>query len=77
MRSDGSVVEIGGKTGTGDHRYDVHGKGGQVISSRVVNRTATFVFLIGDRYFGTVMAYVHGPRRREATSSPARCRRSC
>ena len=54
-------VEIGGKTGTGDHRYDVYGKGGQMISSRVVNRTATFVFLIGDRYFGTVMAYVHGP----------------
>jgi membrane peptidoglycan carboxypeptidase len=58
---DGSVVEIGGKTGTGDHRYDVHGKGGQLISSRVVNRTATFAFLIGDRHFGTVMAYVQGP----------------
>ena len=54
-------MEIGGKTGTGDHRFDVHGAGGQLISSRVVNRSATFVFLIGDRYFGTMMAYVQGP----------------
>lgn len=58
---DGSPVAIGGKTGTGDHRYDVHGRGGVLISSRVVNRTATLVFLIGDRYFGTMMAYVHEP----------------
>ncbi|HUL65461.1 MAG TPA: transglycosylase domain-containing protein [Burkholderiaceae bacterium] len=57
-RADGSVVEIGGKTGTGDHRFEVHGRGGQVVSSRVVSRSATFVFLIGDRYFGTMMAYV-------------------
>jgi membrane peptidoglycan carboxypeptidase len=57
----GAVVEVGGKTGTGDHRYDVHGSGGRLISSRVVNRTATFAFLIGDRHFGTVMVYVHEP----------------
>jgi len=61
VRRDGSVVEIGGKTGTGDHRFDTYGHGGQLISSRVVNRSATFVFLIGDRYFGTMMAYVHEP----------------
>ncbi len=61
VRSDGSVVQIGGKTGTGDHRFDTHGRGGQLISSRVVNRSATLVFLIGDRYFGTLMAYVHEP----------------
>jgi hypothetical protein len=54
-------VPVGGKTGTGDHRFDVHGKGGVLISSRVVNRTATLVFFIGDRYFGTMMAYVHEP----------------
>jgi hypothetical protein len=58
---DGTVVEIGGKTGTGDHRFDVFGRGGQLISSRVVDRSATFVFLIGERYFGTVMVYVHEP----------------
>jgi membrane peptidoglycan carboxypeptidase len=60
-RRDGSVVEIGGKTGTGDHRFDVYGRGGQLISSRVVDRSATLVFLIGDRYFGTIMAYAHEP----------------
>jgi membrane peptidoglycan carboxypeptidase len=57
----GRVVPIGGKTGTGDHRFDVTGPGGRLISSRVVNRTATFAFVIGERYFGTVMAYVHEP----------------
>ena len=34
--------------------------GGGIISSRVVDRTATFVFYIGDRFFGTVTAYVPG-----------------
>jgi membrane peptidoglycan carboxypeptidase len=58
---DGSVLEVGGKTGTGDHRFDVYGPHGQLISSRAVNRTGTFVFLIGDRFFGTVTAHVHGP----------------
>lgn len=61
VRADGSVVDIGGKTGTGDHRFDTFGRGGQRLSSRVVNRSATLVFLIGDRYFGTMMAYVHEP----------------
>ena len=60
-RHDGSLVEIGGKTGTGDHRFDVFGRGGKLISSRVVDRSATFVFLIGERHFGTVMVYVHEP----------------
>lgn len=58
---DGKAVAIGGKTGTGDHRFDTYGKGGVLLSSRVVNRTATLAFLIGDRYFGTMMAYVHEP----------------
>ncbi|MEO8297821.1 MAG: transglycosylase domain-containing protein [Burkholderiales bacterium] len=61
LRPDGSAVAIGGKTGTGDHRFDVYGRGGQLISSRVVNRTATLVFLIGERYYGTMMAFVHEP----------------
>jgi membrane peptidoglycan carboxypeptidase len=58
--SDGNVIEIGGKTGTGDHRFDTYGKNGQLISSRVVNRSATFMFLLGDKYFGTLVAYVRG-----------------
>ena len=58
---DGRAVVIGGKTGTGDHRFDVHGAGGRLLSSRIVNRSATLVFLLGDRHFGTLMAYVHEP----------------
>lgn len=61
VRRDGGVVEIGGKTGTGDHRFDTHGRGGRLISSRVVSRSATLVFLIGKRHFGTIMAYVREP----------------
>ena len=51
---------IGGKTGTGDHRFDEFAPGGRLISSRVVNRTGTIVFFIGDRFFGTVTAHVAG-----------------
>ncbi|HEX5339086.1 MAG TPA: transglycosylase domain-containing protein [Gallionella sp.] len=58
---DGSIVEIGGKTGTGDQRFVSYSPGGRLIESRVVNRSATFVFLIGDRFFGTLTAYVHEP----------------
>lgn len=57
---DGSFLAIGGKTGTGDQRFEVYGAGGKLIESRAVNRTATFVFYIGDRFFGTIVAYVPG-----------------
>ncbi|WP_373696532.1 transglycosylase domain-containing protein [Variovorax sp. EBFNA2] len=57
----GRALEIGGKTGTGDHRYEQTDRGGRVISQRKIDRSATFVFMIGDRYFGTIMAYVHEP----------------
>jgi len=59
--SDGEALVVGGKTGTGDHRYERFGRNGQVISSKVVNRTATFVFFLGDRHFGTLSAHVAGP----------------
>lgn len=58
--ADGNLMVVGGKTGTGDHRYEVYGGGGQLIKSTVMNRTATFVFYIGDRYFGTITAFVPG-----------------
>jgi membrane peptidoglycan carboxypeptidase len=60
-RSDGASYVIGGKTGTGDHRHESYGPGGQVIASRVVNRTATFAFYVGDRFFGVISAHVPGP----------------
>ncbi len=52
---------VGGKTGTGDNRLDTYGPRGALIESRVINRTATFVFFIGDRHYGIVTAYVPGP----------------
>ncbi len=57
---DGSLLPVGGKTGTGDNRYDRFGRGGRLISQRVVDRTATFVFYLGDRFYGTITAYVPG-----------------
>jgi membrane peptidoglycan carboxypeptidase len=61
VKDDGSVIALGGKTGTGDQRFDVYGAGGRLIESRYVNRSATFVFNIGERFFGTMTAYVRGP----------------
>lgn len=59
--ANGTRLAVGGKTGTGDNRYDVFGSGGVLLESRVVNRTATFAFLIGDRFFGVITAYVPRP----------------
>jgi membrane peptidoglycan carboxypeptidase len=61
VQADGSIIAVGGKTGTGDQRFDVYAKGGRLIESRFVNRSATFVFNIGERFFGSMTAYVHGP----------------
>jgi membrane peptidoglycan carboxypeptidase len=58
----GYPLLIGGKTGTGDNRYHIYGRGGYLKGERVVDRTATFAFFLGDRFFGTVTAYVQGPR---------------
>jgi membrane peptidoglycan carboxypeptidase len=59
--ANGRVLEVGGKTGTGDHRYGHTGGGGHKNAERKISRSATFVFTIGDRYFGTIMAYVNEP----------------
>jgi membrane peptidoglycan carboxypeptidase len=56
----GAPLVLGGKTGTGDNRYDSFSAGGGLIGSRVVDRTATFVFFFGNRFFGTITAYVPG-----------------
>jgi membrane peptidoglycan carboxypeptidase len=57
---DKTPLTVGGKTGTGDNRIEVFGAGGQLVRSRSVSRTATFVFFIGERYFGAITAYVPG-----------------
>jgi hypothetical protein len=52
--SNGDAMIMGGKTGTGDNRFEAYGE------SRVINRTAAFVFFIGDRFFGIITTYVPG-----------------
>ena len=57
---DGTPISIGGKTGTGDNRiYKTLPNGTR--TSIPISRTSTFVFYAGDRFFGTVVAYVDGP----------------
>jgi membrane peptidoglycan carboxypeptidase len=58
--ADGTPLAMGGKTGTGDNRIAAIGSGGRIISSKSINRTATFVFYIGDHHFGTLTAFVPG-----------------
>lgn len=60
LLADKTALMVGGKTGTGDNRFGVYGAGGRLIESRAVNRTATFVFFLGERHFGVITAYVPG-----------------
>ena len=62
LDDDDKPIPVGGKTGTGDHRYQVVGADGTVISSRVMNRAATFAFYIGERFYGVVTAFVPGAK---------------
>ncbi|MDE2203060.1 MAG: transglycosylase domain-containing protein [Burkholderiaceae bacterium] len=57
----GGSIAAAGKTGTGDQRFEVFGPGGRLIGSHAVNRSATFVFVLGNTLFGTITAYVHEP----------------
>lgn len=59
--SDGTVLPVGAKTGTGDNRMQTFNAQGGVTSSNAKSRTATFVYTIDDRFFGCVTAYVDGP----------------
>ncbi|TFW23895.1 glycosyl transferase family 51 [Massilia arenosa] len=65
VKADGTIIPLGGKTGTGDQRFDVYAPGGRLVESRFVNRSATFVFNIGERFFGSMTAYVHGPEAKD------------
>ncbi len=51
----GAFLPVAGKTGTGDNRIKSF-----YTVGKARNRTATFVFTVGDKYFGTVVAYVPG-----------------
>ncbi len=69
--SNGEIWALGGKTGTGDNRIAYLDRYGNVETSEVRNRTATFVFNFGARYFGTMVAYAAGEdaENEEFTSS--------
>jgi membrane peptidoglycan carboxypeptidase len=58
--ADGTRVVAGGKTGSGDNRFKTFNRQGGLSSSRAVNRTATFAFYVGDRYFGVLTSFVPG-----------------
>lgn len=60
--ADGTPIPVGGKTGTGDNRSTTYDSRGNEISSVAINRTSTFAFLIGDRFYGVLTAYVPGPQ---------------
>jgi hypothetical protein len=60
--ADGKPLPVGGKTGTGDHRFQTFAADGSVTSSRVMNRAATFAFYIGDRFYGVATAFVPGAK---------------
>lgn len=53
-----STLLQGGKTGTGDNRLVQLNNRGQHISSKALNRTATYVFYLGAAHFGVLTAYV-------------------
>ncbi|WP_339678225.1 transglycosylase domain-containing protein [uncultured Zhongshania sp.] len=60
LDASGKPIQVGGKTGTGDHKIKSYGAGGRLIAEESVNRNAIFSFYIGDRFFGVILAHVGG-----------------
>ncbi len=60
--SSGQAMPIGGKTGTGDHRFQTVNPDGSIRTSRVMNRAATFAFYLGENHYGVVTAFVPGAK---------------
>lgn len=60
VKADSSPLQVGGKTGTGDNRVATQVIRGKTVASTATSRTATFVFYLGDSYFGTLTAFVPG-----------------
>lgn len=61
LDAEGQALAVGGKTGTGDHRYTQTDRYGRLVSERIVERSGTLVFTLGERYFGSITTYVHEP----------------
>lgn len=56
----GAALMMGGKTGTGDNKVATQVVRGKTMAATRTSRTATFVFYLGDNYFGTLTAFVPG-----------------
>ena len=69
----GKVLPVGGKTGTGDNRLESFTAHGALIGSKVVNRTATFVFM-SETVTSEPSWRSFPARKRRHTASPARSR---
>jgi hypothetical protein len=68
LRDDGGKrIVIGGKTGSGDNRIERVDANGVKIGGRAINRTASFVFVIGDHHFGMITAFVDGEQAGDYT----------
>ena len=65
------ALTLAGKTGTGDNRSRRFDRRGRLISDEVRNRTAAFVFLVGERWFGVVTAHVAGEQAADYTFTSA------
>jgi hypothetical protein len=59
---DGAPAQVGGKTGTdsGDSRHEVFAQSSEFAASPALDRTASFAFYVGDRYYGVITASVEG-----------------
>ncbi len=57
----GAPLPVAGKTGTGDQRFQAYAPGGPLIASHSVTRSATFVFVVGEHFFGTVTISAREP----------------
>jgi membrane peptidoglycan carboxypeptidase len=62
--SDRAPVIVGGKTGSGDNELITVSRNRHKRAVQTTNRTATFVFYIGERYYGVLLAYVPGQEAR-------------
>ena len=64
---DGAPAQVGGKTGTdsGDSHPEVFARGRELAASPSLDRTASFAFYVGDRYFGVITASVEGSEAAE------------
>lgn len=51
-------LEAGGKTGTGDNQHKEVRADGSVVEQTALSRTATFVFYIGQKWYGSITVYV-------------------